>query len=80
MDWNRVEGNWKEMKGKVKEQWGKLTDDDLDKIEGRSDQMIGLLQQRYGYAREKAEEEYERFTSTFASTPAGRREQQGMPR
>ena len=75
-----LKGKWTEMKGKVKEQWGKLTDDDLDKIEGRSDQMIGLLQQRYGYAREKAEEEYERFTSTFASTPAGRREQQGMPR
>jgi len=75
-----LKGKWKEMKGKVKEQWGKLTDDDLDKIEGRSDQMIGLLQQRYGYAREKAEEEYERFTSSFASTPPGRREQQGMPR
>ena len=78
MDWNRVEGNWKQFKGQIKEKWGNLTDDDLDKIEGRSDQMIGLLQQRYGYAREKAEEEYERFTSTFASTPAGRRE--GMPR
>ena len=63
-----LKGKWKEMKGKVKEQWGKLTDDDLDKIEGRSDQMIGLLQQRYGYAREKAEEEYNRFTSSFAST------------
>ena len=79
MDWNRVEGNWKQVKGKVKEQWGKLTDDDLDKIEGRSDQMIGLLQQRYGYAREKAEEEYNRFTSTFASSTPGRREQ-GVPR
>ena len=80
MDWNRVEGNWKEMKGKVKEQWGKLTDDDLDKIEGRSDQMIGLLQQRYGYAREKAEEEYNRFTSSFASDTPGRREHQSTPR
>ena len=63
-----LKGKWTEMKGKVKEQWGKLTDDDLDKIEGRSEQMIGLLQQRYGYAREKAEEEYNRFTSSFAST------------
>ena len=75
-----LKGKWTEMKGKVKEQWGKLTDDDLDKIEGRSDQMIGLLQQRYGYAREKAEEEYNRFTSSFASSTPGRREQQGMPR
>ena len=75
-----LKGKCKEMKGKVKEQWGKLTDDDLDKIEGRSDQMIGLLQQRYGYAREKAEEEYNRFTSSFASTAPGRREPQSTPR
>jgi hypothetical protein len=39
MDWNRVEGNWKQLKGKIKEQWGKLTDDDLDKIAGRCDQL-----------------------------------------
>jgi uncharacterized protein YjbJ (UPF0337 family) len=57
-----MEGKWREMKGKVKEQWGKLTDDDLDKIEGKSEQLLGLLQQRYGYARERAEEEYKRFT------------------
>jgi uncharacterized protein YjbJ (UPF0337 family) len=78
MNWDRIEGNWKQVTGKVKEQWGKLTDDDLDKIEGRSDQMIGLLQQRYGYAREKAEQEYDRFTSSFASNAAGPRE--GVPR
>jgi uncharacterized protein YjbJ (UPF0337 family) len=41
MDWNRVEGNWKQVKGKVKEQWGKLTDDDLDVINGRQDQLEG---------------------------------------
>ncbi len=55
------------MKGKVKEQWGKLTDDDLNKIEGRSEQLLGLLQQRYGYARDKAEEEYKRFTERWSS-------------
>jgi uncharacterized protein YjbJ (UPF0337 family) len=54
-------GKWKEMKGRVKEQWGKITDDELDRAEGKADQMIGLLQQRYGYTREKAEEEYNRF-------------------
>ena len=54
------------MKGKVKEQWGKLTDDDLDKIEGKSEQLLGLLQQRYGYARDKAEEEYRRFTEKYS--------------
>ena len=61
-----LQGRWKEMKGKVKEQWGKLTDDDLDKIEGRSEQLMGLLQQRYGYAREKAEEEYRRFSDRWS--------------
>ena len=54
-------GKWKEMKGRVKEQWGKITDDELDRAEGKADQMVGLLQQRYGYTREKAEEEYDRF-------------------
>jgi uncharacterized protein YjbJ (UPF0337 family) len=46
MDWNRVEGNWKQMKGKVKEQGDKLTDDDLDVIAGKQDQLEGRLQQR----------------------------------
>ena len=54
-------GKWKEMKGRVKEQWGKITDDELDRAEGRADQLVGLLQQRYGYTREKAQEEYDRF-------------------
>jgi uncharacterized protein YjbJ (UPF0337 family) len=54
-------GKWKEMKGRVKEQWGKITDDELDRAEGKAEQMVGLLQQRYGYTKEKAEEEYDRF-------------------
>ena len=55
-----LEGKWKEMRGQVKEWWGELTDDDLDKAEGKADQIIGLLQQKYGYTREQAEEEFER--------------------
>ena len=55
MNWDRIEGNWKEFKGKVKENWGELTNDDLDKIEGKRDQLIGSLQKRYGYARDVAE-------------------------
>jgi len=51
MDWNRVQGNWKQLKGKVKENWGKLTDDDLDVIAGQRDQLEGKIQQRYGYSR-----------------------------
>ena len=51
MDWNRVEGNWKQFKGAAKEKWGKLTDDDLNVIEGRREQLEGKLQQRYGFAK-----------------------------
>jgi len=57
MDWNRVEGNWKQVKGKMKEHWGKLTDDDLDVINGKQDQLEGRLQQRYGYAKDQAKKE-----------------------
>ena len=46
MDWDRVEGNWKQFKGKVKEQWGDLTDDDLDRIAGKRDQLEGKIQER----------------------------------
>ena len=55
MDWNRIEGNWKQMKGKVKEQWGKLTDDDLDVVAGKREQLAGKIQERYGVAKDEAE-------------------------
>jgi uncharacterized protein YjbJ (UPF0337 family) len=54
MDWNRVEGNWKQLKGKIKEQWGNLTDDDLDKIAGKRDQLEGKIQERYGINKDAA--------------------------
>jgi uncharacterized protein YjbJ (UPF0337 family) len=57
MNWDSIEGNWKEFKGKAKQQWGKLTDDDLDVIEGRRDQLEGVLQKRYGYAKDQAQRE-----------------------
>jgi uncharacterized protein YjbJ (UPF0337 family) len=53
MDWNRVEGNWKQVKGKVKEKWGQLTDDDLDVISGQRDQLEGKIQERYGLAKDQ---------------------------
>lgn len=56
-----VAGNWKELKGVVKERWGKLTDDDIDKIAGRRDQLLGHLQKSYGYAKEDAEREVRSF-------------------
>jgi uncharacterized protein YjbJ (UPF0337 family) len=53
MDWNRVEGSWKQVKGAVKANWGKLTDDDLDLINGRREQLEGKLQERYGLAADQ---------------------------
>src|SRR6266508_3400036 len=55
MNWDRVEGNWKELKGKVQQKWGKLTDDDLNVIEGKRTELSGRLQQRYGVAKDEAE-------------------------
>jgi uncharacterized protein YjbJ (UPF0337 family) len=57
MNWDRIEGNWKEIKGKAQQQWGKLTDDDLDVIEGRREELEGVLQNRYGYAKDMARTE-----------------------
>lgn len=55
-----VEGKWKQMRGNAKEWWGKLTDSDLDLIAGKRDQLVGALQEKYGYSREKASEEVDR--------------------
>jgi uncharacterized protein YjbJ (UPF0337 family) len=65
MDWNRVEGNWKEVKGKVKEKWGKLTDDDLTAINGQRDQLEGRLQQRYGFAKDQARKDVDTWFSSL---------------
>jgi uncharacterized protein YjbJ (UPF0337 family) len=57
MNWDQVKGNWKQVKGKAKQMWGDFTDDELDVIDGKREELIGRLQARYGYNREKAEEE-----------------------
>lgn len=57
MNRDMFEGQWKNLKGQVKEQWGKLTDDDITRIEGKRDQLLGLIQQRYGYNKDQAEKE-----------------------
>jgi uncharacterized protein YjbJ (UPF0337 family) len=62
MNWDQIAGDWKQFTGKVKERWGKLTDSDLTTIAGKRDQLAGLLQQRYGYAKEQAEKELDEFT------------------
>ena len=55
MNWDRIEGNWKQFKGGAKERWGKLTDDDLDVVEGKREQLAGRIQERYGIAKDEAE-------------------------
>lgn len=57
MNWERIEGNWKQVKGKVIEQWGQLTDDDLEVIAGKREQLLGKIQERYGLAREEVEQQ-----------------------
>jgi len=61
MNWDRVEGNWVEFKGKIKERWGKLTDDDLDVVNGKREQLLGVLQNRYGVAKDELEREVSAF-------------------
>ena len=57
MNWETIQGNWKQVTGKAKEQWGKLTDDDMNVIAGRRDQLAGLIQERYGIAKDAAEKQ-----------------------
>lgn len=57
MNEDRIGGNWKQFKGKVKEKWGDLTDDDMTVVEGKRDQLIGKIQERYGYEKDRAEKE-----------------------
>ena len=54
MDWNRVQGNWKQVEGKVKAKWGKLTDDDLTAINGRREELEGKIQEYFGIAKDQA--------------------------
>lgn len=67
MDWNRVEGNWKQFKGKVKETWAELTDDDLARMDGKREQFEGVLQERYGEGRDRIREEVDTWLTTLKS-------------
>ena len=67
MAWDQIVGQWKPLKGKAKEQWGQLTDDDLDVIEGKRDQLSGKLQQRYGYAKEEADRHIDEWEKSLTS-------------
>jgi uncharacterized protein YjbJ (UPF0337 family) len=65
MNKEEFEGKWKQVRGEAKVWWGKLADDDLEKVGGHFDKFIGLIQQKYGYSREKAEQEYNRHMAEY---------------
>jgi uncharacterized protein YjbJ (UPF0337 family) len=65
MDSNVFKGKWKQLKGETKKQWGKLTDDDLDVINGEKDKLVGKIQERYGHTKDAAEEEYQTWGRSF---------------
>jgi uncharacterized protein YjbJ (UPF0337 family) len=67
MNWDQIAGDWKQFTGKVKAKWGKLTDNDLTTIAGKRDELAGLLQVKYGYAKEQAEKELNEFAHTLKS-------------
>ena len=75
MNWDRIEGNWKQFSGKVRQQWGKLTDDDLDRIGGHREELAGRIQEVYGISKDEAEQQIERFSTTLdaGSSDAGSR-------
>ncbi len=68
MNWDRIEGNWKQAKGKAKEQWGRLTDDHLDIIDGRRERLLGQIQESYGIARDEAEQQVQAWEKRNAQT------------
>jgi uncharacterized protein YjbJ (UPF0337 family) len=65
MNRDTFKGQWKQMKGEIKRRWGKLTDDELDQVEGNFDKLVGRIQERYGYQRDQAERELDEFVTTY---------------
>jgi len=70
MNSDQMKGKWKQMKGSVKERWGKLTDDDIDVIDGQHDQLIGKIQERYGIAKEAAQKQVDEWNAAAQESDA----------
>jgi uncharacterized protein YjbJ (UPF0337 family) len=66
MNWDRIQGDWKQFAGKIKIQWGKLTDDDLTQINGKEEELEGKIQERYGYAKDKVKKDIEAWRASLA--------------
>ncbi len=80
MNWDALQGNWKELKGKIRSHWGKLTDDDLETIAGKKDMLLGRLQHRYGFHKEQAEREIDSFVNAMPPKAKDRIANADMPK
>ena len=79
MNWDQMEGKWKQMRGSLKEKFGKLTDDDLTKINGNRDKFVGIIQERYGVAREEAQRRADEWAKTLHAEGEAPRTSTGRP-
>jgi len=70
MNWDQIQGKWQQTKGSLRQQWGKLTDNDLEMIAGNRDKLIGVLQERYGIAKEEAQKRADEWVTTLRETDA----------
>jgi uncharacterized protein YjbJ (UPF0337 family) len=73
MNWDQVQGKWKQLKGEAKTRWGKLSDDDLDVVAGQRDKLVGRIQERYGIAKDQAQREVEEWNRTLGQESDARR-------
>ena len=71
MNWDQLEGKWKQFTGSARERWGKLTDDDWAAVGGKKDQLVGRIQERYGVAKEDAEKQADEWSNTLAESDRG---------
>ena len=65
--WNKVQGNWKQFKGSVQERWGKLTNDEVDQLNGEREQLVGKIQEKYGIAQEEANKQIDEWADKLKS-------------
>ena len=70
MNWDQIEGKWKQFTGSARERWGKLTDDDWQTIAGKKDQLVGRIQERYGIAKAEAEKQADEWSRAFEQSKA----------
>jgi uncharacterized protein YjbJ (UPF0337 family) len=68
MNWDQIEGKWKQFTGSARERWGKLTDDDMETLTGKKDHLVGKIQERYGIATAEAEKQADEWSSALKGT------------